>query len=188
MKKPLLLLLAAYALPALAQTHYPTAVADGLEKMAAPCVQAKGSPYFKQALTVADLNIDGLPEYIVDGSRFVCKGAESAINQDGGGTVEIYTSQSDGSARLAFSHVAHGTYLKDDYSYAKAEADITAGGDPKTAGNLSRLYLIVSGELCRKNRETEPESPCMRPLVWNIEKRQFEFNGVHATIGLSENK
>ena len=109
MKKPLLLLLAAYALPALAQTHYPTAVADGLEKMAAPCVQAKGSPYFKQALTVADLNIDGLPEYIVDGSRFVCKGAESAINQDGGGTVEIYTSQSDGSARLAFSHVAHGT-------------------------------------------------------------------------------
>lgn len=120
-----------------------------------------GTPGDKSGLLqTADLNGDGVTDWVLDQGVYVCNGAASLFGGSGGSQVSVWAGRRDGGASQPFSHGAFG---------AKVEN--------------GRVWLSVGGELCGQNtagRSRAEYQGCERPLVWNTRSAAFEFAPVSA--------
>lgn len=82
-----------------------------LEKMCTNMGATLENPW--QAIQTADLNADGLPDYVVDQGQLVCRGARSLFSGSGGSQVDIFVSD-QGRYRDAWSGGAFYSTVEND--------------------------------------------------------------------------
>ncbi|WP_374571628.1 hypothetical protein [Phenylobacterium sp.] len=150
---------AASAAPA---PRLPAAVQAYVAELNKSCREYGGAPTAAPNLVkVADLNGDGLPDYLVNVGAYSCEGAASAMGAGQfGADVEIFAGGPGGTAAKAYENAVY-------------DAEIV------TKAGKTEVWLMVSGEACgQKNAINLPFSDwkaCKRSLVWNAAKRQFVF-------------
>lgn len=143
------------------QKKLPLLVQKEVAGMMGMCKEVGGKPQPSPGLLlVADLSGDGLPDYVIDQSAFVCDGAASLFGGSGGSQVSAYVGTPDGQARQAFAGGTFGVQLNQ-------------GSQPAT------LELMVGGELCGQKVTAKMSraeyKPCWRPLRWIASTRQLDF-------------
>lgn len=141
-------------LPAAVQAHV-----AGLHK---ECREYGGSPGPAPDLVKsADLNGDGLADYVVNIGAYVCEGAASALaaGQSGAG-VTVFAGGPGGTATQAFSDTVYAANIE-------------------TKAGKAQVFMEVGGAACgQRNAANVPFSNwtfCARPLVWNPAKRVFDY-------------
>jgi hypothetical protein len=149
--------------PLVAQTPapWPTAVRTAVAGATAVCREAGGRPGRSPELVkTADLNGDGMIDYVVDWSLYQCVGAVSAMeNGQSGHTVEVLVGGPGNTAASAYGNSVYG---------AKVE----------TVAGKSRLWVDVAAMDCGQNARGVPFSNwqfCSRALVWDKATREFAF-------------
>lgn len=139
----------------------PEAVAHELETLAYVCRLSSGRPYgFRHAVEQADLNGDGIDDYVVDDGELQCYGGSGIFGSRQGGGVSVFVGRAGGGAEKSFFHGAFGSRI--DYT-----------------GRHATAYLGVAGALCGQRREDEERygyEKCSRPLKWNAQARRFEID------------
>ncbi|MEZ5474637.1 MAG: hypothetical protein R3E72_06480 [Steroidobacteraceae bacterium] len=152
-------LLAALAVMANANAaeKLPAPVAKAMRDIAAVCSDVGGKPQMKDALQRADLNADGLMDYVVNVAGVNCEGAVSVYGDREKG-VMVFTADAKAGAHEAFNDSVYGVRLERSQSSA-------------------RLWLTVSGEGCGKKPAANfaSEAFCERPLVWNAKTGKFAY-------------
>lgn len=118
------------------------------------CQENGGRFSYADAISKLDLNQDGHLDYVYDASLANCANTTD-LGGKGGWPVTVFAGQPDGSAKMVFSHGAHGSVVTD-----------------------GKLYLGVAGVLCGGNTQDKAHAEyqnCLRPLAWNARKQEFEF-------------
>jgi hypothetical protein len=135
----------------------PAAVAAAVKEFADICRDVEGKPDTREAVKRADLNGDGIEDYVVDVAGIVCTGAWSIFG-DREKSVSVYVGDGKGAAVRAFSDTAYGASLE-------------------VRGKSTQLWLTVSGVECGRKpaRDFASESFCDRSLVWNAAARRFDY-------------
>lgn len=158
------MLLAVHAQPQVrAPKQMPIAVQRYIAGLADECKGYGGKPGKSPALIdLADLNGDGMLDYIIDKGAFNCDGAGASAMSNGqsGSDLTVFVGTADGNATQAYTASVYG-----------AELDKTT--HPPT------LWVAVSGKLCgQKNADKLPVASlkgCKRPLAWNAAQRRFDY-------------
>jgi hypothetical protein len=126
-----------------------TAYAD---QMSVTCATPGGTLAPRVSPDRADLNGDGLLDWVFDSSRLPCM-ATSSMAKQYGALVTVFLATPDGRATPAFQKAAHGAHLE------------------KIAGK-ARLVLTLAGVSCD---EAKSETRCDRALNWRPETRRFDL-------------
>jgi len=142
----------------------PASVDSELQELARFCRLLGGRPHgFQQAVERADLNGDGITDYVLDDSELQCYGASGSVgmfgNRNGGG-VTVFLGRADGKAEKVFYYSAFGAKI--DY-----------------VGKQAKLYLGMAGTYCGQTPESEKRDgyeKCSRPLKWNDKSRRFQID------------
>lgn len=138
-----------------AQGRPPAAVLAAVQDMDTMCREF-GTPGDKSGLLqTADLNGDGVTDWVLDQGVYVCNGAASLFGGTGGSPVSVWAGQPGGGASAPFTHYAQG-------------ARIESG----------RVWLTVGGELCGKGKAGLSRADmeyCERPLAWNARAGTFDW-------------
>jgi hypothetical protein len=140
---------------------WPQAVRAAVGSATAVCREAGGKPGRSPDLVkTVDLTADGMPDYLIDWSKYECVGAVSAMeNGQSGATLEILVGLLGKTAVSVYSASVYG---------AKVE----------TVGGRSQLWIDVAASECGQNARGVPFSNwqfCSRALVWNKATRKFAF-------------
>lgn len=145
----------------------PAAVAAEVKPNVDMCREVGGTPHTRDAVKTADLNGDGIADYVFFLGWIWCEGAASLYGDREKGA-SVYVGDGRGGATAAFSGAAFD---------AKIEG----------SGTSAKLWLDVMGSTCgRKPAATfANESFCSRALAWNSKSRKFEFAPV-ATVRMIE--
>lgn len=138
-----------------AQGRPPAPVLAAVQAMDTMCREF-GTPGDKSGLLrAADLNGDGVADWVLDEGAYVCEGAASLFGGSGGSQVSVWAGRRDGGASEPFTHGAFGAVID--------------GG---------RLWLMVGGEMCGQKTaglaRAEYEG-CRRPLAWDARTGRFDF-------------
>jgi hypothetical protein len=135
----------------------PAAVTTQLDSIVAECVAAGGKALTSNAVVRADLNADGLQDYVVYTGAINCEGAPS-IYGDREKDVSVFIGDSTGSAENAFGDAAFGIRIEGE-------------------GVAARLWLTVAGPGCGKAAAPDfaSEKFCDRALLWNAETRMLDY-------------
>ncbi len=139
----------------------PPAVQEELAELFQMCREAGGKPHAQKSMLLrADLNGDGIGDYVLDPDGLYCDGAASLFSGSGGRIITVFAGTPAGNARVVFEHGADDILLE-----RKAVPP--------------RLYLGVGGELCGQ-RVTSKTSraqfqSCLRPLQWDRFSQTFDF-------------
>ena len=138
----------------------PAVVAKAVKDTAAICIEVGGKPDTSNAVKRADLNGDGIEDYVIDVGSVNCDGAASVYGDREKG-VAVYVGDGKGGATEAFSDMSYG---------------MTLDG----TGPAAKLWLSVSGQSCGKPpaKDFASENFCDRPIVWNAKTRKFDFGPV----------
>lgn len=141
--------------PTAAQGRPPAPVLAAVQEMDAMCREF-GTPGDKSGLLrSADLNGDGVADWVLDQGVYVCEGAASLFGGSGGSQVSVWAGRPGGGVSEPFSHGAFGVTID--------------GG---------RAWLTVGGELCGQNtagRSRAEYAHCERPLRWDARAQAFAF-------------
>jgi hypothetical protein len=163
MRPALLALLVALPASALAAppAPAPAPVRADLAALHAECRSYGGRPGASpNLLKSADLNGDGLAEYVIDQGGYNCDGAASAMGAgQSGAAVRVYAGLAGGGAKLAWQNTAYGTSI------------VSAGG-------RARLWIDTAGFECGQRGANIPFSDikaCSRPLNWSPAKSAFIY-------------
>lgn len=156
--------LAATATPAQPRPpgYAPASVTKDVLELHAMCREAGGKPGRSPGLIqMADLNGDGLADYVVDINSYNCEGAPSAMGAgQSGAVVSIYVAGPGNTARKVWNGLAF-------------EAKIEG------AGAKRRVWLAIQGRDCgQKNAATlsmAEQKGCNRPLTWDATKHTFKY-------------
>lgn len=162
MKTSLYLVLGALGLAfsSAAAAKMPEAVQQARQETQQMCQEAGGkfsatNAYIQQA----DLNGDGITDYVMDDAQISCEGAESLFAGSGGSAVTVFAGTQNGAAKV-FSQNVFAVKLERDR-------------------RPPRLYLGVGGKLCgQKNTEDMSNaqlSLCLRPLRWDAKRHVLDF-------------
>src|SRR3954462_5450568 len=109
----LAILLAATAIPALAQPpRPPPSVATKMQAMDTACGVAGGKPGQGTYIFAFDFNGDGQTDYLLSEGNYVCVGKPNAFRAEGHAVVEIYVRQGADAPR-AFYEVVRGYKILD---------------------------------------------------------------------------
>lgn len=140
-------LLSATALSVQAQ-GLPTAVRAVVQGMDEDCTSNDGRPGDKSGLLrTADLNGDGVRDWVMDDMAYVCDGSISLFSGSGGGQVTVWAGRRDGTVSDPAYFGSFGSVLADN-----------------------RLWLTVGGPLCGQrvtDRMSRSEyTSCERPVAW----------------------
>ena len=138
-----------------AQGRPPAPVLTAVQAMDTMCREF-GTPGDKSGLLrAADLNGDGVADWVLDEGAYVCEGAASLFGGSGGSQVTVWAGRGNGGVSQPFSHGAFGAAIED-----------------------GRLWLMVGGEMCGQKTaglaRAEYEG-CRRPLAWDARAEQFDF-------------
>jgi hypothetical protein len=140
----------------------PTAVRQSIAEMNAICRDASGTPgRSPELIKIADLNGDGMNDYVVDMGSFNCEGAASVmVNGQSGANVTVFVGGPNNTA-------------------AKAWTDSVYGNRIDRTGARPRLYVDVAAISCGQRNAANLAFAawqfCSRPLNWNATKKAFEF-------------
>jgi len=163
MRPALLALVVALPASALAAPPAPTPapVRADLAALHAECRSYGGRPGASPSLLKsADLNGDGLADYVIDQGGYDCDGAASAMGAgQSGAAVRVYAGLPGGGAKLAWQNTAYGTTIA-------------------TAGARARLWIDTAGFECGQRNPNLPFSAwtfCSRPLNWSAAKAAFVY-------------
>jgi hypothetical protein len=135
----------------------PAVVAKAVKDTAAICTEVGGKPDTSNAVKRADLNGDGIEDYVLDGGSVNCDGAASIYGDREKGVL-VYVGDGKGGATEAFNDMSYGMTLEG-------------------AGPTAKLWLTVSGLSCGKPpaKDFASENFCDRAIVWNAKTRKFDF-------------
>ena len=138
----------------------PAAVKAYIADLDRSCADFGGTPNKSPTLMKwADLNGDGVTDYVVDVGAYDCGGAASAMsNGQSGSTVVVFAGGKDGSAVKAYQGSVYGI-------------TISEGDKPVMSVNLS-------GADCGQNTDDVSFSnwkSCTRALRWNAGSKSFAF-------------
>jgi hypothetical protein len=135
----------------------PTVVAKAVREIAAVCNENDGKADMTNAVKHADLNGDGIEDYVLDVGSVNCVGAASVYGDRAKGVI-VYVGDGKGGATEAFNDNSYGATLDG-------------------AGPAAKLWLTVSGRLCGKPpaQDFASENFCDRSLVWNAKTRKFDY-------------
>lgn len=155
------LLLAGAAASAQTRNGLPPAVQKDLAGTEAICREVGGRPLpSPQWLTAADLNGDGLADYLVQEGEFRCEGQAALFSGTAGSRMSVYLSRPSGDAIQVLTVWGFGARL-----------------DASRRPTL--LQLSVEGPLCGQVVTDDlPHSAywsCWRSLIWNRQKQTLEF-------------
>lgn len=142
-----------------APKQLPVEVQKHIAGLAKSCKEMGGKPSKSPGLlSFADLNADGIVDYIVDVQQFNCEGAGASAftNGQSGSDVSVYAGTPDGQARQAFAGSVYSVQLD-------------------KAAEPPKLTVGVAGLACgQKNAASLPFSAiksCERVLVWDAGKK-----------------
>ncbi|MBU6438035.1 MAG: hypothetical protein KGJ44_00345 [Betaproteobacteria bacterium] len=155
--------LALAAQPAWAQPQGkpPAAVARWVAELMGGCSKAGGRPAKSPGLvTVADLNADGLPDYVVDASQLNCDGAGSLYAGPTGAEVALFIGRPGGAATKAYNGMAYGATV--DATTTPHRVTLNLAGLPCGQANADRLPF-------------SEWKACSRPLRWVAARNAFEL-------------
>ena len=112
-------------------------------------------------LRSADLNGDGVRDYVTDLNNYRCDGAASAMGSgQSGAAVTVYVGGPTNSAIQVWAGTVHASKIE-------------------TTAGKSRLWVDVAGGSCgQRNADRIPFANwqfCSRELVWNAKKQTFDF-------------
>ena len=154
------------AAPAMAQprpaAYAPAALTKDVMELGALCRDSTGKPGRSPGLIqMADLNGDGLTDYVLDLNKYNCEGAASAMGAgQSGAAVSIYVGGPGNTARKVWNGLAFEAAIE--------------GAAPK-----ARVWLAIQGLDCgQKNAANVPmanQKGCNRPLDWNPAKGTFTY-------------
>ena len=135
----------------------PAVVAKAVKDTAAICTEAGGKADTSNAAKRADLNGDGIEDYVLDVGAVNCDGAASVYGDREKGVI-VYVGDGKGGATEAFNDMSYGMTLEG-------------------AGPAAKLWLTVSGQSCGKPpaKDFASENFCDRSLVWNAKTRKFDY-------------
>ncbi len=145
----------------------PPAVAADVKSNADQCTEAGGKVDTKGAVQRADLNGDGIEDYVTLAGWIRCEGFASLYG-DREKAVAVYVGDGKGGATAAFN----------DFVFdAKIEG----------AGAAARLWLDVMGQMCGKKPAADfaSEHFCSRAIVWNAKTKKFDYAPV-STVRMIE--
>lgn len=136
----------------------PAAVVKDLKSIADECTGVGGKAMTNDAVKRADLNGDGMEDFVLDVGGINCDGAASIYGDREKG-VAVYVGDGKGGATHAFSDSVYGSKIE--------------GG---------KLWLGVAGERCGRKRAADfaGESFCDRPIAWNAAAKKFDYAPVSA--------
>jgi hypothetical protein len=145
----------------------PAAVAADVKPHADMCREVGGKPQARDAVKTADLNGDGVADYVFFLGWMWCDGAASLYGDREKG-ISVYIGDGKGGATTAFSGAAFD---------AKIEG----------SGASAKLWLDVMGQTCGRKPAANfaSESFCSRALAWNAKTRTFDFAPV-STVRMIE--
>jgi hypothetical protein len=135
----------------------PAPVAKALKENTDLCKEVGGKPDASKAIQRADLNGDGIEDYIFSVRGITCEGAYS-IYGDREMLVAVYVADGKGGAKEAFSEATFGMELKG-------------------TGPSAKLWLTVMAEGCGKKpaKDFASENFCERSIVWNAKTQKFDW-------------
>lgn len=147
----------AVALAGAAEPKMPAPVAAWLKAAADTCREVEGKPDVSGAVQRADLNGDGIEDYLISVENINCDGAASIYGDREKGMV-VFVGDGKGGATPAFDDNVFGTRIEKE-------------------GASSKLWLTVMGAQCGKKpaKDFASENFCDRPLVWDPVKRKFDY-------------
>lgn len=141
---------------AAAQGRPPESVLSEVRDMDAMCRDVGGQPGDKEGLLrAADLNGDGLSDWVLDQGLYVCNGAASLFGGSGGSSVMVWAGLPGGGASQPFGQAAFGAKIEN-----------------------GRVWLAVGGGFCGQNTAGLSRAEmtyCERPLAWDARTRKFDF-------------
>ena len=140
-----------------ATSPLPAVVAKAVKDTAAICTEVGGKADTSNAVKRADLNGDGIEDYVLDVGSVNCDGAASIYGDREKGVL-VYVGDGKGGATEAFNDMSYGMTLEG-------------------AGPAAKLWLTVSGQSCGKPpaKDFASENFCDRAIVWNAKTRKFDF-------------
>ena len=118
------------AAQAAAAPPLPAVVAKAVKEVAAVCNENGGKANMTNAVKRADLNGDGIEDYVLDVGSVNCDGAASVYGDREKGVL-VYVGDGKGGATEAFNDMSYGVTLEG-------------------TGSAAKLWLAVSGQLCGK--------------------------------------
>ena len=135
----------------------PAVVAKAVKDTAAICTEAGGKADTSNAVKRADLNGDGIEDYVLDVGSVNCDGAASVYGDREKGVL-VYVGDGKGGATEAFNDMSYGTTLEG-------------------TGPSAKLWLTVSGRSCGKPpaKDFASEKFCDRAIAWNAKTGKFDF-------------
>jgi hypothetical protein len=135
----------------------PAAVAKAVKETAAICTEVGGKADTSQAVKRADLNGDGIEDYVLDVGSVNCDGAASVYGDREKGVL-VYVGDGKGGVTEAFNDMSYGMTLEG-------------------TGPAAKLWLTVMGRQCGKPaaKDFASENFCDRALVWNAKTRKFDY-------------
>jgi hypothetical protein len=138
----------------------PAVVAKAVKETAAICTEVGGKPDTANAVRRADLNGDGIEDYVLDVGSVNCEGAASVYGDREKGVI-VYVGDGKGGATEAFNDMSYGMAVEG-------------------TGPAAKLWLTVSGQSCGKPpaKGFASENFCDRAIVWNAKTRKFEYGPV----------
>lgn len=135
----------------------PATAGKALKESAAVCTDSGGKPDTSKAIQRADLNGDGIEDYVLDVRGIQCDGAASAYG-DRDMLVTVFVGDGKGGAREAFTGSVFGMSVQG-------------------TGASAKLWLTVMGQGCGKKpaRDFASETFCDRSIVWNAKTQKFDW-------------
>ena len=152
--------------PAAGAAPLPAEVRKAIAALDARCRALGGSPDDSPHLAQgADLNGDGVMDYVVDINAYNCDGAPAALGAAAtGGGVTVYVGGPNNTARAAWIGAGFGVKVE--------------GAGPRPV-QKPRVWLDIVGADCgQANAAALPMSsrrPCSRPLTWNPTTLTFAY-------------
>ena len=163
MKK--LLLIGAILMQPVYGAKLPASVDSELQELARFCRLLGGRPHgFQQAVERADLNGDGITDYVLDDSELQCYGASGSVgmfgNRNGGG-VTVFLGRADGKAEKSIFITARSV-----------QKSIMSAN----RRNFTSAWRVHTAAKRPKAKKRDGYEKCSRPLKWNDKSRRFQID------------
>lgn len=135
----------------------PSAVAAAVEEYLGICREIGGQPDLADGVRQADLNADGITDYVLNGHNIFCQGAATAWG-DRAKLVQVFAGDGKGDAVLAFTGLTWG---------------VTFEGEGKDA----QIWVGSAGEDCGQPTAASfsQEKFCDRRILWSATTGKFEY-------------
>ncbi|CAN5232971.1 hypothetical protein BH11PSE2_BH11PSE2_19900 [soil metagenome] len=137
----------------------PVSVNAAIGSLVAECTRAGGKAQPAANVSIgADLNGDGLTDWVINEGAFKCPGSAQLFGGASGASIMVFAGEPGGDAKQSFSGYGFGVALN--------------GPAAKRV-----LWIKTTGVACGQRSATrkEDEISCDRPVQWNAAAKRFEM-------------